>query len=246
MDWGQTALVALGYFIAGMVKGATGLGYSTTALPILTLAIGLRAAMPLVLVPSMASNLAVMVNAGHFRETVQRFWPLYCALVPGLVLGLTLLLGVNQDRAAAVLGVVIVGYCLFALLQPTLVLPERFQGWLQIPVGFVNGVVNGMTGSQIMPLVPFMLSLQLDADRFVQAVNVGFTLSSLVMMVGLSRGGVLTPQVLALSIAGIVPAVIGGWVGSALRRRLPEAGFRRLVLVVLLVLGALLVSRVAG
>ena len=37
-----------------------------------------------------------------------------------------------------------------------------------------------------------MLSLRLDAERFVQAVNIGFTLSSLVMVFGLGRVGLLT------------------------------------------------------
>src|SRR5215470_8123905 len=73
----QVLLVGLGFFIAGVVKGATGLGYSTSALPILTLAVGLHTAMPLVLFPSLASNLTVMVGAGHFRATLRRFRWLY-------------------------------------------------------------------------------------------------------------------------------------------------------------------------
>jgi uncharacterized protein len=239
----QIVLVGLGFLIAGVVKGATGLGYSTTALPVLTLAVGLHTAMPLVLFPSLASNLTVMVGAGHFRATFHRFRWLYVALLPGLGLGLVLLLRIDQDVAASVLGLVIVAYCAFAFWQPALRLAERFERPLQIPVGFLNGVINGLTGSQIVPLVPFMLSLRLDTDRFVQAVNIGFTLSSLVMIVGLSRAGLLNWTTLLISMAGIAPAILGSWLGGILRRRLPEAKFRFLVLTVLTVLGAILVSR---
>jgi uncharacterized protein len=245
MDWVQTLVVAMGYFIAGLVKGATGLGYSTTALPILTLAIGLRAAMPLVLLPSMASNFVVMASAGHFGETLRRFLPLYFSLLPGLMLGLTLLLWVDQNLAAGVLGLVIITYSIFALRQPAIGLPVWVHNRMQIPIGFINGFINGLTGSQIMPLVPFMLSLKLDPDRFVQAVNISFTLSSLVMMLGLFHGGLMTWNAFLLSVAGIFPAMLGGWFGGLLRRRLPETGFRRLVLAVLLVLGCLLATRFA-
>ena len=88
-----------------------------------------------------------------------------------------------------------------------------------------------------------MLSLRLDAERFVQAVNIGFTLSSLVMVFGLGRVGLLNRSTFLISVAGIIPAILGSWLGGILRRRLPEARFRLLVLSVLMVLGAILVSR---
>lgn len=246
MDWTETAIIVAGLFTAGVVKGATGLGYSTTALPILTLTVGLRAAMPLVLLPSMASNLSVMAGAGHFGEVLRRFLPLYLSLLPGLALGLATLLWVDQNLAAGVLGLVIVAYSGFALSKPTVRLPDRFQKVLQVPVGFINGCINGLTGSQIMPLVPFMLALKLDPDRFVQAINIAFTLSSLVMMLGLARTGLMTGSTFVLSAAGIIPAMLGGLLGTVLRRRLPEQIFRRLVLATLIVLGLILTTRLTS
>ena len=88
-----------------------------------------------------------------------------------------------------------------------------------------------------------MLSLRLEAERFVQAVNIGFTLCSLVMVFGLGRVGLLNRSTLLISVAGIIPAILGSWLGGILRRHLPEAMFRLLVLSVLMVLGAILVSR---
>lgn len=242
MDPIQIALVVTAFLAAGIVKGATGLGYSTSALPVLTIAVGLHTAMPLVLFPSMASNMTVMAAAGHFRGTLRRFLPLYIALVPGLVFGLALMLWIDQDVAASALGLVIIAYSAIGIWRPALHLPDHWERALQIPVGLLNGTVNGLTGSQIMPLVPFMLSLKLDPDRFVQAVNIGFTLSSLVMVLGLSRAGLLTWSTLLVSVAGIAPAMLGSWLGGILRRRLSEAKFRLLVLGVMMVLGAVLVS----
>ena len=243
LDLIQIIVVSSAFLAAGLVKGVTGLGYTTSALPVITLAVGLHTAMPLVLFPSMASNLTVMVGAGHFRTTLRRFLLLYLALLPGLGLGLALVLTADQDLAASVLGLVIIVYCAFAFWRPALRLTERQERTMQIPVGLLNGLINGFTGSQIIPLVPFMLSLRLEADRFVQAVNIGFTLSSLVMVFGLSQVGLLNWSTLLFSVAGIVPAILGSWVGAILRRRLPDTRFRLFVLSVLIVLGAILVSR---
>ena len=234
----QITVVSSAFLVAGLVKGATGLGYSTSALPVITLGAGLHTAMPLVLFPSIASNVTVMVGAGHFRTTLRRFLLLYLALLPGLDLGLALVLTTDQDVAASVLGLVIIVYCAFAFWQPALRLTERQERAMQIPVGLLKGLRIA-----IIPLVQFTLSLRLDAERFVQAVNIGFTLSSLVMVFGLGRVGLLNRSSFLISVAGIIPAILGSWLGGILRRRLPEARFRLLVLSVLMVLGAILVSR---
>ena len=120
MDLIQITVVSSGFLVAGLVKGATGLGYSTSALPVITLGVGHHTAMPLVLFPSIASNVTVMVGAGHFRTTLRRFLLLYLALLPGLGLGLALVLTTDQDVAASVLGLVIIVYCAFAFWQPAL------------------------------------------------------------------------------------------------------------------------------
>ena len=91
MDLGLLIVPFIAFTVAGLVKGTTGLGFSTTCLPILAISLGLKESLPLVLVPSLLSNLTVMRDAGHFRETVARFWPLYAALLPGLAAGLALL-----------------------------------------------------------------------------------------------------------------------------------------------------------
>ena len=85
--WQITAILAT-YLFAATAKGVTGLGFSTTCLPILALLVGLKEALPLVLIPSICSNIVVMRQAGRFGETLRRFWPMLLALLPGLVLGL--------------------------------------------------------------------------------------------------------------------------------------------------------------
>ena len=123
----ELAIVAAVFFFAAFVKGITGLGFSTTCLPFLVLALGLKATLPLLIIPSLASNAIVMRDAGHLRETVRRFWPLFLAALPGVAGGLWLLDTVDARLSAAVLGVVLVGYCLFALGTPNLILPPAWQ-----------------------------------------------------------------------------------------------------------------------
>lgn len=243
MDPSLLIVPFIAYATAGLVKGTTGLGFSTTCLPILAVSLGLKESLPLVLVPSLLSNLTVMRDAGHFRETVARFWPLYVALLPGLAAGLALLAWIDGATAAAALGAVLCVYALYAFFRPAARLGDRLVRPLAPPVGLATGLINGLTGSQVMPLMPFMLALQLDPNRLVQAINCSFTLSSLVMAAGLARLELFSLEQLAISVLGVLPALAGVKLGGMLRRRLEPEIFRKMVLAVLLVLGVSLMLR---
>lgn len=243
MDTETLAIVGGAFFFAAFSKGITGLGFSTSCLPILALAIGLKATLPLLLVPSVASNVIVMIEAGHFRESLRRFWPLLLAAVPGVALGLALLTWLDQRHAGGSLGAVLFAYGVFALRTPDLRLPARLEKPLAPAAGFLTGLVNGLTGSQVMPVLPFMLALHMDRDRFVQAINCSFTFCSLAMAAGLSKIGLMTGEAALVSALGLVPVYAGVRLGSLVRRRLAPELFRKAVLFMLMAGGLLLMLR---
>ncbi len=234
----------LAFFVAAFLKGITGLGFSTICLPILSMFIDLKIAIPLVIIPSLSSNVLVMAQAGRFQEALQRFWRLYLSALPGLILGVSVLSSVKTSWSRAVLGAILFVFALWAWRTQALALSKTAEKWWSTPVGLVTGMVNGITGSQVMPVLPFLLALQLHKDLFVQAINLSFTLSSLVMLVLLSRFGLLSLGTLGLAAVGILPVALGIFWGGKLRRRLPDEAFRKVVLVFLLVLGLSLMIRV--
>lgn len=242
----QLATIAAAYFIAALIKGVTGLGYSSTCLPILTLAFGLKEALPMVLIPSVASNLVVMVSTGGFHASVQRFWPMILSAAASVFAGLWALTRMGSENAAAVLGVVLLIYVGFALTNARFRLTEARTRELEPAIGAATGFVNGLTGSQVMPLIPYLLSLDMARERFLQASNQSFTLSSAAMFVGLGVAGLMTAQVVAVSAFGLVLVALGVRIGQQISRRLAPQAFRTAVLIVLAALGLGLILRAAG
>ncbi len=239
----QIAFIMAVYFTAAFSKGITGLGFSTLCIAPLALVLGLKSALPLLIIPSLSSNLMVMWTAGHFGETLKSYWPMYLASIPGVTIGIILLAWIDPLLSAAALGIVLLVYCGFAFKDPDYRIPMRLQRPLLAPTGFTTGLINGLTGSQVMPVMPYFLSLQLDPNRFVQAVNCSFTIASFVMIAGLSKLGLFTIQSTVFSTIGIVFVWIGIQVGTRVRNRLSPAAFRTLVLLVLALLGITLVGR---
>ena len=243
MDWTAVAFAALGLFVAGIVKGATGLGYSSCALPFLVMAVGLKPAMAIVIAPALATNVSLSLTIGNLRETVGRFKWLYLTMLPGIVLGVWLLAWIRVELAVQILGSVIIGYVALALARPALAIPARLEALLQVPTGFLNGVVTGLTGAQVMPLFPYIMALHLDPQVTVQAVNLAVTIATTVLAVGLLQTGIMTPELLALSVAAIVPALVGVELGNRARALIPADKFRRVVLLALSLVGGLLLMR---
>lgn len=185
-----------------------------------------------------------MVDAGRFREALGRFWPMVLMGLPGVAIGIWLLDRTDPMIAAAFVGIALAVYSLFARARPSLALPSQRARPLGPAVGLANGVVNGPTGSQVMPSMPHLPALRLPPDLFVQTSNIGFTAWRLARAVGLSGIGLVSGKAVALSAAGILPVILGIWLGGKVRRRLPAETSRRAALVLLLLAGGRLLLRV--
>lgn len=234
--WQISAILAT-YLFASIAKGVTGLGFSTTCLPILALLIGLKDALPLVIIPSIYSNFVVMRQAGRLGETLGRFWPMLLSLLPGLALGLSTLAYIDGRLAGAILGVLILVWCVFTFARPELSIATRWERPLAPFSGFITGLVNGLTGSQVMPMVPFLMMLKLERNLFLQSVNCSFTLSSLVMALGLGLLGLFSLEDVLISAIGVCFVTFGLSQGAAIRHRLSETLFRQGILVMLSLMG---------
>jgi uncharacterized protein len=239
----EIGIAIFGLFIAGVVKGATGLGYASCALPFLVATVGLKPAMGLVLAPAMATNISVALSAGHLSETITRFKWLYISMLPGITVGIALLTYIHQSVAVKTLGILIVSYALLAILRPALHLPQKYEQALQLPTGFLNGVMTGLTGAQVMPLFPYVLSLQLDPARTVQTINLAVLIATFILGVGLLVAGLVTGPLLVASLAAVVPALVGAEIGTRMRERIPAPRFRSIILAALLTIGFTLVVK---
>ncbi|NDV19631.1 TSUP family transporter [Pseudodesulfovibrio sp. JC047] len=229
------------FFFAAFLKGTAGLGFATSCLGIMASYIDLRLAIPLVIIPSLLANTMVMIDAGNFWSIFRRFWILYFSALPGLAVGLWILGDNTTDLPRMVLGATMFMYGSWGLWRGQLSLRQTPP--LEMAVGLFTGLINGLTGSQIMPIMPYLMSLGITKDELVQAINTSFTIASLVMLAGLGRLGLLSVENMTLSAVGIVPVGLGIWLGGKVRRLLPEAVFRKIVLALIALLGLALVLR---
>ncbi len=232
-DFADVFAVTAVLVLAGIVKGATGIGYATCAIPMLAQFIGLKPAIALSIAPTLAANVAATFSSGSIRTTLRAFAPLYVAAVPGVGIGLMAMMCVDPAVAVSCLGAMMAIYALFSLFNLRFVISEPAGQRLRIPIGFLGGVLAGLTGSQVVPLVPYILALEMNEKQTMQAINLGVLTFSVAIGLAMLATHTIEPAVMAGSLLAIAPALIGAAIGCKLQTRMQASTLRRLILVVI-------------
>jgi len=230
-------LVTGTFILAGLVKGATGLGLPTVAMGLLGLAMPPVQAAALLFVPSLVTNVWQLLAGPRFGALLRRLWGMMLGVVAGTLAGSGLIAGTAGHAATAALGGALALYGVVGLLKPRLRVPAGAEPWASPLVGVATGLVTGATGVFVVPAVPYLGSLSLERDDLVQALGLSFTISTLALAAGLAWHGALPTGAAGASMLALAPALTGMVLGGWLRARVQPETFRLIFFAGLLVLG---------
>ena len=170
----------------------------------------------------------------------RKLWPFMLGAAFGVPAGVTVLTWANPAHVRAGVGAFLVLYSLYALFRPAIAPIKAGGAMADAGIGFLNGVLGGMTGLAGI-LVTLWCGLRgwpKDVQRTVfQPVAVAIFLMSALWM---GARGAITADTIKLFLIGLPALLAGTWLGLQLFGRLNEAAFRRVVLALLLASGAVL------
>jgi uncharacterized protein len=170
-----------------------------------------------------------------------KLWPFLIGAAIGVPVGVAILTRANPAHVRTGVGIFLVVYSLYALFRPAMRSVTAGGSVADAGVGFLNGVLAGITGLAGI-LVTIWCGLRgwpKDQQRTIfQPVAVAIFVMTAVW---LGAKGAMAADTVRLFLFGLPALVVGTWLGMKLYGRLDEAMFRRAVLVLLLVSGAALV-----
>ena len=243
MDFETLATVAGAFLLGGTIKGVTGMGLPTVAVAIMGAALGLREAIPILVVPSLLANVWQAAWPNRIGPLLRRFAVINAASCVGIWIGTMVLFRVDPRLLSALLGLVITAYALVNLFALEIQATARQERTLAVPVGLFSGVLTGSTGSLLLPNIVYLQALHLGRDTFVQATGLTLLVGTVVWAAALYSEGAMNGSAWLLSTFAVVPTLIGLFAGQALRSRISEVRFRTGVHVVLLLLAANLIRK---
>ncbi|RUR36502.1 sulfite exporter TauE/SafE family protein [Vreelandella populi] len=231
------------FLVAGVVKGVTGMGLPTVAMGLLGMAMPPASAAALLVLPSFVTNVWQLFSGPSITQLIRRLWPMMLCICLGTIAGSALLVRVDPLWSGFGLGIALMVYAGYALIAPTFSVSMFLERWLSPVIGLITGIVTGATGVFVMPAVPYLASLNMNREEFVQALGLSFTVSTVALAFGLFAHDAFQATQLGTSAVAIIPALIGMWAGQYVRMRISPKRFRQCFLLFLILLGLELASR---
>jgi uncharacterized membrane protein YfcA len=236
--------VAVAFFLAGLVKGISGMGLPTVAIGLLGLVMTPATAAALLVVPSLVTNVAQCLGKA-LRRISALLWPMWVGIVLGALFTPFPKLATAGSSARLGLGCVLLLYSAYGLARPAMHL-RLPRGWMLLTaflVGCGTGIMAAATGVFFFPMVVFLQMLDFDKDEMVQALGISFTVGT-VSLAGSLGWGVSWKA--AWSVAGLLAVVFafaGMALGARVRGRIPATTFRKLLFIVFAILGAVMIGK---
>jgi uncharacterized membrane protein YfcA len=230
-------VIAGAFLIGGTVKGVIGLGLPSVSLALLAVTIDLTSAMALIVVPTFVTNVWQAIVGGNGKVILVRLWLFFLMAALTVWIGAIALTRVDLSWLSALLGLLLIIYSAVNLIGFRFKISTRHEVWLGPLLGAVNGVLMGMTGSAVVPGVMYLQSIGLSRDMLIQAMGMLFMVSTFALAIALQQNAILTVEHSMISIAALVPGIIGMILGQQIRHSLSEALFRKVLFVSLLALG---------
>jgi uncharacterized protein len=217
-------LLACGW-LSATLSGAAGFGGALLLLPVLTVTVGVKAAVPILTVAQLLGNLS---RAGFGWGDI-RWRPalLFSAgAVPASLIGARLFVDLPSSFILRLIGcflLIVVG------LRHTKFGGLKKREWCLAPAAAVVGFLSAVAGSAGPLGAAVFLGLHLPAAAYVASEAVTAVLMHLTKAFAHGRYAAMTFDELVQGVALGCSLVLGSWTGKRLIARMPESGFAVMV-----------------
>jgi uncharacterized protein len=237
-----TLVVFAGAFAGAVVSSFSGFAFAPVAGVFLLMAFSPKVVVPVLMICSILVQAATLLNLRRSLE-FRSIGAMLAGGALGVPLALMLFHRIDAQTFQVAFGLFLVAYALLMLLRPRTRLVISSDHKTEVAVGFFGGLIGGLTA---MPgAVPVLYcdsrGVSKEAQRAtVQPFILAMQLLALTLMVAT---GAVTEKVLSVVTYALPALGAGIAVGLALFGRVPEVGFRRAVLFLLLATGGALAAR---
>jgi uncharacterized protein len=239
MDGTVLGLFLFATFVGGVVAGLAGF-----AMSLVVSGIWLHILTPIQTVTLIVGYGLVVQAYGIWKLRHALSWrkvvPFIIGAPIGVPIGAVLLAHINPSHMRTVVGLLLVLYSIHGLARPT-IKPVQTEVPADIGIGFLNGLLGGLTGLAGIVVV-IWCQLRGWPKDIQRTISQPVTFAVFVMSaISLSIAGDVTTETVKLYLFGLPLVLAGTWTGLKLYGRFDDAGFRRIVLLLLLVSGISLI-----
>lgn len=226
-------LCLLVVFLAALVRGYSGFGFSALSIASLSILFPPAQIVPVILLVEIFAGIGLLPSIWRHIDWRQLRWIGMGALL-ATPLGLALLAGLSSQLMRMVIALLILGAA--ALIWMGLQLRSGHRAGTIFGAGLVSGLMNGAAGVGGLPLVVFFLS-KAEGAATARATLIAFLISLDLYTCALATGeGMLNLERVELAVVFMLPVGLGTFLGNRHFLRSPPESFRRIALALLMLI----------
>lgn len=219
---------------AGFIQGLTSFGFALISMPILAAIMPLRQAVPIVVILSLCTNVAVLVSCFRFVD-LKKIWLLILSSLLAAPVGTHLLLFLDGNVLKVITGglIIIVG----GILLSGKSFPIRHDKLAFVPVGALSGLLNGSISMSGPPVALFLSNQGVDKETFRANITAYGICLNVVTLISYLYSGLLSKQLLTYTSWFVPSMFLGVWLGIRALRKLDEKWFKKMALWIIILSG---------
>ncbi|MFZ5759699.1 MAG: sulfite exporter TauE/SafE family protein [Thermodesulfobacteriota bacterium] len=230
--------IPLIFLAAGFTQGVSGFGSALVAMPLLTLFLDIKIAVPLCMLNGLIITAYLSLQLRRHADW-QKITPLLLGGLPGIVLGASFLKEADGDLIKLLLGLMIVGYALYNLLLTPAPRPIR-PVWAYV-AGFFTGVIGSAFSAGGPPVIIYTTLTGWSKDDIKATLSVFFFTTGVAAVVAHALSGLTTLTVLRYHALSAAFVLLGVWAGSLCYGRIKRESYLRIILSLLVVMGGMMI-----
>ena len=224
------------FLVSALLQGLSGFGFSILAVPLITLFIAPKTAVPILMLYSIIINLGVLYSARKEID-LKKIWLLLLAGIIGLPFGARLLVSLDGNILKIGIGILILIFGTLLLLGYRKKL--KHEKIAMIPIGIISGLLSGSISISGPPIIIFLANKQLGKHSFRGNLALYFFLLNIFTIPVFWLNGLFTKEVISHSVTFLPGLIVGVVAGNLLSHKVQEQHFRKFTLILLLIMGVL-------
>jgi uncharacterized membrane protein YfcA len=231
-------LISVIFLLAGFIQGMTGFGSALVAIPLLSLIIDIKSAVPLCILNSLVITTYLSLKMRNHLDK-QKIFPLCIAAVPGIIVGSTALKQVSPTLIRIGLGSLLIGYSLYSLSSK----PKSgklHKGWAYI-AGFLSGAIGAAFSAGGPPTIIYTTLTDWKKDTIKATLSGFFLFNSYLIAAVHAINGLTTLEIFTYFIISAPFVLLGTVLGTICYGKVPRERYLQIIFAFLVLMGIMMI-----
>lgn len=231
----EYTIVILAWICGGFINNITGMGGAIVAIPIMTLLLPLKIAIPISCV--CGAIICTYLTIYHIKYVnYNALFSFTIGSIPGVYAGIFILLYIPAKTLQIAIGIFLISYSFWQYFSK-LITGHPENRFIAIFAGFISGLTNSSISFGGPPAYAYSIYVGWDRNNAIGTISFFYCLLSVLTIYKQVHAGLFTFELLSLTLLAAIGLGIGILLSSPVIKKINNKNYRMLLIVIIFISG---------